>query len=42
MMIEDLKTIAARVVANGKGILAADETVPTLTKRSSRSSSRKC
>ena len=32
-MNHDLETIAARLVASGKGILAADETVPTLTKR---------
>ena len=29
----DLDSIAATLVADGKGILAADETVPTLTKR---------
>jgi fructose-bisphosphate aldolase class I len=29
----DLGRIALALVANGKGILAADETVPTLTKR---------
>ena len=27
------ESIAATLVADGKGILAADETVPTLTKR---------
>jgi fructose-bisphosphate aldolase, class I len=32
-MSQDLESIAATLVANGKGILAADETVPTLTKR---------
>lgn len=32
-MSEDLDEIAATLVADGKGILAADETVPTLTKR---------
>ena len=32
-MNHDLETIAATLVASGKGILAADETVPTLTKR---------
>ncbi len=32
-MSHDLKSIAQALVANGKGILAADETVPTLTKR---------
>jgi fructose-bisphosphate aldolase class I len=32
-MSPDLERIAATLVANGKGILAADETVPTLTKR---------
>ena len=33
MMSQDLERIAAALVAQGKGILAADETVPTLTKR---------
>ena len=33
MMIQDLQSGAAALVAEGKGILAADETVPTLTKR---------
>jgi fructose-bisphosphate aldolase class I len=33
MMNHDLDSIAAALVANGKGILAADETVRTLTKR---------
>src|SRR6266404_1267634 len=32
-MVHDLVNIAAALVDNGKGILAADETVPTLTKR---------
>ena len=32
-MNHDLESIAAILVASGKGILAADETVPTLTKR---------
>ena len=32
-MNHDLESIAATLVAPGKGILAADETVPTLTKR---------
>ncbi|TAJ90265.1 class I fructose-bisphosphate aldolase [Reyranella sp.] len=32
-MNRDLENLAALLVANGKGILAADETVPTLTKR---------
>jgi fructose-bisphosphate aldolase class I len=32
-MDHDLESIAATLVASGKGILAADETVPTLTKR---------
>jgi fructose-bisphosphate aldolase, class I len=32
-MNHDLENIAAELVASGKGILAADETVPTLTKR---------
>ena len=33
MTSHDLESIALRLVADGKGILAADETVPTLTKR---------
>jgi fructose-bisphosphate aldolase, class I len=33
MMSQDLESIAMALVAEGKGILAADETVPTLTKR---------
>ena len=33
MMRHDLEGIAAALVVEGKGILAADETVPTLTKR---------
>lgn len=32
-MNHDLGSIAAALVAKGRGILAADETVPTLTKR---------
>jgi fructose-bisphosphate aldolase class I len=32
-MTHDLASTAAALVAEGKGILAADETVPTLTKR---------
>ena len=32
-MSDDLERIAATLVADGKGILAADESVPTLTKR---------
>jgi fructose-bisphosphate aldolase, class I len=32
-MNQDLENITAKLVASGKGILAADETVPTLTKR---------
>jgi fructose-bisphosphate aldolase class I len=32
-MSEDLASIAARLVADGKGILAADESVATLTRR---------
>ena len=32
-MNHDLESITATLVASGKGILAADETVPTLTKR---------
>ena len=32
-MNHDLENIAAKLIASGKGILAADETVPTLTKR---------
>ena len=31
-MNHDLETIAATLVASGKSILAADETVPTLTR----------
>ncbi|MBV8453635.1 MAG: fructose-bisphosphate aldolase, partial [Deltaproteobacteria bacterium] len=33
MSFQNLETIAQALVANGKGILAADETVATLTKR---------
>jgi fructose-bisphosphate aldolase, class I len=33
MMSHDLESTTLALVANGKGILAADETVPTLTKR---------
>jgi fructose-bisphosphate aldolase class I len=32
-MTQDLQSVAATLVVDGKGILAADETVPTLTKR---------
>jgi fructose-bisphosphate aldolase class I len=32
-MSHDLDSVAAALVVDGKGILAADETVPTLTKR---------
>jgi fructose-bisphosphate aldolase class 1 len=32
-MWQNLESIAESLVADGKGILAADETVPTLTKR---------
>ena len=33
MITDDLESVAATLVADGKGILAADETVPTLTNR---------
>ena len=33
MVSHDLQSIAQTLVADGKGILAADETVPTLTRR---------
>ena len=33
MAARSLETVAQALVADGKGILAADETVPTLTKR---------
>jgi len=33
MMSHDLESVALTLVAEGKGILAADETVPTLTRR---------
>jgi fructose-bisphosphate aldolase, class I len=33
MMSRDLASVAQALVAEGKGILAADETIPTLTKR---------
>jgi fructose-bisphosphate aldolase, class I len=33
IMSQDLRSVATALVADGKGILAADETVPTLTKR---------
>jgi fructose-bisphosphate aldolase class 1 len=33
MTCRDLESIALALVAEGKGILAADETTPTLTKR---------
>jgi fructose-bisphosphate aldolase, class I len=32
-MSDDLERVAAMLAARGKGILAADETVPTLTRR---------
>jgi len=32
-MSADLQAVATKLVANGKGILAADETVPTITRR---------
>jgi fructose-bisphosphate aldolase class I len=32
-MTQDLQSVAAMLVTDGKGILAVDETVPTLTKR---------
>ena len=32
-MSEDLESVAATLVADGKGILAADESVATLTRR---------
>jgi fructose-bisphosphate aldolase class I len=32
-MSQDLESIAAKLVADGKGILAADESVATLTRR---------
>ena len=33
MMSHDLESVALTLVAEGKGILLADETVPTLTRR---------
>ena len=33
MITDDLESVGATLVADGKGILAAGETVPTLTKR---------
>jgi len=33
MTSHDLERVALRLVADGKGILAADETIPTLTRR---------
>jgi fructose-bisphosphate aldolase class I len=33
MTSQNLESVAESLVADGKGILAADETVPTLTKR---------
>ena len=33
MTTDDSESVAATLVADGKGILTADETVPTLTKR---------
>jgi Fructose-bisphosphate aldolase class-I len=38
-MSQDLESIAARPVADGKGILAADESIATLTRRLTRSGS---
>ena len=38
-MSQDPENIAARLVADGKGILAADESVATLTRRLTRSGS---
>lgn len=32
-MNQNLESVTATLVASGKGILAADETVPTITKR---------
>jgi fructose-bisphosphate aldolase class I len=32
-MSQDPESVAGALVADGKGILAADETIPTLTKR---------
>ena len=32
-MSNDLESITAALVASGKGILAADESIPTLTRR---------
>ncbi len=32
-IIQDLETTIAKLAARGKGILAADESVPTITKR---------
>jgi fructose-bisphosphate aldolase class I len=33
MASQDLESVASTLVADGKGILAADETIPTLTRR---------
>jgi fructose-bisphosphate aldolase, class I len=33
MTSRDLESVALTLVAEGKGILAADETIPTLTRR---------
>jgi|GEM_PF-1125987 len=33
MTSRDLESVAQTLVAQGKGILAADETIPTLTRR---------
>ena len=33
MTSHDLESVALTLVAEGKGILAADETIPTLTRR---------
>lgn len=41
MAIVDLESTAAALVADGKGILAADETPKTLTKRFDASSTRR-
>jgi fructose-bisphosphate aldolase class 1 len=38
-MSEDLASVAVTLVADGKGILAADESVATLTRRLTRSGS---
>ena len=33
MTSRDLESVARTLVAQGKGVLAADETIPTLTRR---------